>query len=301
VALKQPFFDKVINVSLHRYAELDSVGRAESRTNVVQIFTPDSGRKPTIRVSGQFVSQDLIQQVELRVTNFRTDEPLDRYFYATIEAGYAGGKSTAFRGKIVNSYQEQPGPDSVTVFQILVGDPDTWLTSTLSITWQAGVALDVVLNDIAKALDMKVENYATADFTLPVAISHNGLAKELLPKLRRVFAARSADDVFTGIVIQPWNNRLVCFQADQGTTLVYELDYITHAMHNAAGFDIQAPWIPMLRPGDWVRIDPRFFRQDFGGAQVAHGNLFQVYLIAFDFCTTDANNSMTLKTIGAEA
>jgi len=289
MALKLPLFDKKINVSLYR-----------ANGTVAFIATPDVGRKPTLRVSGRFVSQDLIQQVELRVTNFHTDESLNQYNYVIIEAGYAGGVATAFRGKIVNSYQENPGPDGVTVFQVLVGDPDIWMTRTLSASWKPGTLLSTVLDEVATKLEMHVINYAT-DRALPVPLSHNGLAKDLLPRLRRLFAIRTDEDVFKGIVIQTYGDQLICFQADQGTGLVYELNYISHAMHNAAGFDIQAPWLPQLRPGDWLTIDPKFFRQDFGGAQVAVGNRFQVYLLSFDFCTTDDSNMMTLMTVGAVA
>jgi hypothetical protein len=67
--------------------------------------------------------------------------------------------------------------------------------------------------------------------------------------------------------------------------------------HTGYGFEIQAPWVPSIRPDDFVIIDARYFRQTLGGAQVVPGELFKVVKVSFDFCTTDDTNMMTVTTV----
>ena len=293
-------FDKVVNLRFFR----SDAPSAQTGTEA-SIVCPESGRKPTIRVSGEMVSQDVIQQVEVRVTNFVSDLPLNQYRSVEIEAGYRGSLSARMQGQVINSYQEKPGPDSVTVFQVTVGRFDDWVSKTLTSTYPGGTPLATVCSDVASKLGLTLQFYAPTDLRLPVGISHNGLAKELVVKLRRLFASYDPKGNFTGIEVRPDGANLIVFAAQNGTGVVHELGYVSQATRNAAGFDIQAPWVPSVRPGDTVKVDPKYFKQEVGAPGTALNetvstSLFQVIYVSFQFCTTDDENVMTLKTVGAD-
>ena len=305
---KFDLFDKRINLYFYRtgtpaVTNLGVAGapRAADRT-VASIVTPETGRKQTIRLKGGMVGQDMLQQLEIEVTNFTTDVPLSDYRTVLVEAGYKGAMWAAFSGEIVNSFRESPGPDGVTTFQMTVGNFTDWMTKTLTAVYSAGVPLRTVLNDVAQKLGLTLKYLAAESLTMPVGISHNGLAKDLIVKLRSVFSNRyTTHGDFDGLVVRPDGPNLIAYQGDKGTGTIYELQYISAADRNAAGFDIQAPWIPAIRPGDTVKIDPKYFRQELGapgtlGSPAGGGNLFQVIYIDFEFDTEDVNQ-MTLTTV----
>ena len=288
MAITFDLFDKIINLRMYR-----------EDGSVVTIETPATGRKPSIRISGTLVTQDIMQQIELRITNFVSDQPLDQYKYITIEAGYRTGVTVGFRVQVLVAFQELPGPDGVTCFTCLLGDIDSWRTTTFSGKYTAGSLLKNVLQDVASQMGMDLEYSADETLQLKIDIYQNGLAKDLFPKLIRNFTSYTADGAYSGIRIAPYGNKILCFNANKGTGVVHVLNFIAHAKHSAKGYDIQAPWVPPARPGDSLQIDPKYFRQDFGGSQVAAGNLFQIYSVAFEFATDDDTNQMTVLTVGA--
>lgn len=294
-------FDKIVNVSLFR-----------SDGKVARIICPDTGRKPTIRLSGDMVSNDVISQVELRITNFVTDVPLSEYTHkagaplgsggrAVIEAGYKGTLMLAFEGEIINGFQESPGPDGVAAFQMLVGYFTDWTTRTLNAWYEAGTPVSSVLSDVASKLGMSLLYYADPSLVIPPpGMGINGLAKEAIAKLKKMFGQYRPDGDWSGLSIRPDGATLIATSKDLGTGITYVLNYVSLVNHNAAGFNVQAPWVPSIRPGDSIQIDPMYFRQDFGGALVSSGNTFRVLRVTFDFCTTDNTGMMTLVTV-AEA
>jgi len=132
-------------------------------------------------------------------------------------------------------------------------------------------------------------------------LSLSGLLKDLLPKIKQAFANSNIPGVSSGIELYVYGDKLICYTSNTGRTAIpiTVLDFISHAKHSSAGYEIQAPWIPGLTPGQLVYIDPRYFRQDFGGDLVTvPGNVYIIYRIDFDFCTTDSTNTMTLLTLG---
>jgi hypothetical protein len=299
-------FDKIATISLFR-----------ADGSVVTIACPPGGRKPTIRLTGTMLSQDKILQVEVRVTNFVTDVPLSEYTHVagaplgtgghiTVAAGYAGNVMTNLEGEAMNAYQETPGPDGVTVLQMLVGSFTDWTTKKLNGNWAAGTPLYIppaggVLGEVANALGLTLIYYADPSLVLPCNVSSNGLAKELIAKLKTIFAKKGPHGDWSGLEVRPDGANLIALNRDTGTGLVYELNYISLANHTAAGYNIQAPWVPAIRPQDTVKVDPSYFRQTFGGSVVGGtGSTFRVISNAFDFCTTDDTNLMSLVLV-AEA
>jgi hypothetical protein len=292
--MQQTLFDKYVNLHL----------RTSDGTEELSIITPDDGMKPTIRVKGEMKTQNYIQDMEVRVTNLRTARPLSDYGtivhpgYIAIEAGYRNGLDTLIKGQVINSFQETPGPDGVTTLQMLYGIYTDWLSKTINKNYGAGSVLEDVVADIASTLNLNLR-YAAAAHSLPRSVSFNGKCKDLLDKLSQMFFAYDNDGRFVGVRIMPIGHDLVCWDAQGGTGVVHKLDFVTNASHFARGFDIVAPWVPSIRPGDQVQVDPSYFRQDLGGSAVETGNLFTVYSIAFEFCTDDDTNQMTLMTLGA--
>ena len=290
----EQLLDKVINLTLYK-----------ADGSFDQILTPPpaqlEGRKPTIRIKGKLVTQDTLLQVEIRVTNLYVNSPLSSYKHVDVEAGYASAKLFAFGGDILVAYQELPGPDGVTVFQMLLGSLSAWRTETFSGSYTAGQMLSSVLSDIAGRLGLTLQNNVP-DQPIPINIQFNGLTKDLLHHVKTLFTKYDPD---TGedqsVQICPYGDKLICYLSHLGITegIIYRLDFITHAKHNSAGFEIMAPWIAGLVPGGIILIDPKYFRQDFGGSQIAIGNKYRIFLIDFDFCTTDSTNMMDLLTVGA--
>ena len=248
--LQQKLFDKRINISLYRDATAAEVSSSAGAFNVDQtvrtIIIPETGRKPNIRLSGKMVAQTTIQQMELRITNFFTDVPLSEYKKVVLEAGYANSLRVAMKGEILNSFTEQPGPDGVTFFQVMVGQFTDWMSKTLSTTFNEGTPFESVLKTVANALGLTAISFAATGQVLPFPLSYNGLAKEWLEKLKGVFPA---------IIIKPDGSNLIAYQLDRGGTgIVYVLDFVSDVKKNAAGFDIQAPWIPSISRGTLFRL-----------------------------------------------
>jgi len=308
-------FDKVIRVYLYyqsapansglgAYSGLyDVIDCPPAGAGITQIGNGVTGRKPTIRIKGSLVSQDTLTQVELRITNLYVSQPLSSYKYMRVEAGYRGNMQTFFQGQIKLAYQELPGPDSVTLFQLFLGNVDSWLNTTFSGSYSAGTPLSSVLADIAQRFGgLTVQNSASPSLAMKALLPHTGFLKDILPLIKDMFASwNPVDQTKTGIELFIYGNNLVCCSSNQGNTArpITVLDFITHAKHTGAGYEIQAPWIPALIPQDLVYINPKYFRQDFGGSLItAPGNTYQIYSIDFDFCTTDQTNTMTLLTDG---
>ena len=155
------------------------------------------------------VAQTTIQQMELRITNFFTDVPLSEYKKVVLEAGYANSLRVGMKGEILNSFTEQPGPDGVTFFQVMVGQFTDWMSKTSSTTFNEGTPFESVLKTVANALGLTAISFAATGQVLPFPLSYNGLAKEWLEKLKGVFPA---------IIIKPDGSNLIAYQLDRGGT-----------------------------------------------------------------------------------
>ena len=285
-----PLLDKRITLTFTR----------DDGTTVV-LPTPPTGRKPSIRLNGTFVAQLVVMHVDIRIWNFTSDLPLSSYKKVKVTAGYADDFHATISGVIMNSFRETPGPDGITVFQMLVGLGEDWVTTTINRTFPAGQTLDGVLRDVCSVLGLTLKNYADPTLALKVPIAWNGTAKNLLDKLSDLFKDYDADSgAFIGLRMVPFGDDLIVYRGDQGTGVVHELKYIAHAMHVGRGVDVQGPWIPTIRPGDTVKVDPKYFRQDISGAASGTpGSLFNVFMLEFAFATDTDENMMTLLTVGA--
>jgi len=313
-------FDKVIRVYFYHsdgvtYDLLDCPAPGQGKVQVGQgasgsIQVNNTGRKPTIRLKGTLVGDPTqIHQSDLRITNLYVPQPLNTYKSIRVEAGYRGAMKAAFKAGVHLAYQELPGPDAVTLFQVMIGDLGVWRNTFFSGSYLPGVLLHTstgsgVLDDIANKMGLTLEYSASPSLSVKQpGLFLSGLLKDLFPKIKKMFESYSSIGTKTGIELYLYGDKLICYTSNTGRTAIpiTVLDFISHAKHSSAGYEIQAPWIPGLTPGQLVYIDPRYFRQDFGGDLVAvPGNVYIIYRIDFDFCTTDSTNTMTLLTLGAE-
>jgi hypothetical protein len=151
-------------------------------------------------------------------------------------------------------------------------------------------------------LHVSLANYITPDRYLSSPLQSNSAVNRAIDKLMDIFG-----DTFDGsggvtrLQVSLIGSVLYAYLQSQGIKqdVVYELEFIKHASHNSAGYEIQAPWVPELLPGQLISINPKYFKEDFGGQFVAHGNLYRILTLDFDFCTTDMTNTMSIVALGA--
>jgi len=68
---------------------------------------------------------------------------------------------------------------------------------------------------------------------------------------------------------------------------------------HASGITFSSPWVPRLRPGMTIRIDPKYFRQTFEGKQIQYqkDGLMIAQMIDVNFNTVTNQNQMTVMAL----
>lgn len=299
---ERPLFDKIINVGLYTLAgggaAIVSGGGSVTLGNGQQAFLassiicPPTGRKPTISLKGTILPSPILSAIELRVTNFITDIPLDQYVYVKIQAGYSTALDASIEGEIVNAYQETPGPDGITVFYLMLGLFSAWNNTMASLSWPAGTSVNSILDQCASLMGYQgVQSYVDNSLTTQTSWSFSGLVSRFLSDFGAAF----------GINVYPLGQIIRAITSKQSTTIVHNIRYLKNPpRHDASGYNFVAPWDPSLRPNDQVEIATPYMRQTFGGAQVGNATTrFIAQTIAFDFSTTDDTNEMTVLATAA--
>lgn len=288
-------FDKIINVKLYSLtAAAISGGTAGSvqlgdgttvyLTNTIDC--PRTGRKPAINLRGKILPSPILAELELRIWNFIADVPLNAYRYVKIEAGYSGALDSTIEGEIVNAYQETPGPDGITVFQLQLGVFSSWNGVMASKSWIKGTSIASILSDCAGLMGMTVSSSLDASLVSQTAYAFSGLVSRFISDLAQALYVN----------IYPDGQVLRAYAKDQSTEKRHVMRFFkSPPRHDASGYNLVAPFDPTIRPGDVLVIDSRYMRQTYGGAQVANSSvLFVAQVITFDFSTVDDTNSMTI-------
>jgi hypothetical protein len=278
-------FDKIINVELISNNNVMGVSALADT-----ITTPEFGRKQMIQVSGQFSGATQVVGIVLRITNLYLgkDFSIDTFSFVRIKAGYKNNLQTAFTGKIFNSYVETPPPDSVTVFELYPGNIEDLYTKWFNKSYPKDTSFLMILQDIATLLNLTlISNFD--DFKIPTPISFGMSARQAFIKLKE-------KNKF--IRIRPESDNLYVFDINKKQDIVHTIDFITSAKKEGQSFTINAPWLPILRPGDCVRLNPQYFKQDLPMANIT-GKDYNIVTINFDFATCGNTNEMILKCIPA--
>lgn len=283
-------FDKSIEINF--YTEMGG-------PVVDKIAIPETGLKPNITLSATFHPSDVVNSVDVRIVNYYPSTPLSNYKWMTITAGYKHGQDSAtLSGQVKVAYNESPSPDGVTFISMLVGQVDDLLNRDVSINAPGGLGLtsQTVFDALISSLSSNGTTWALVNSStvqgLPLdnaGFSFQGKAIDCLNKIK--------DRWKIGYIIEGTN--LIFYNPDKGRTGedAIQINYLSSPpIANASGITFVAPWNVKLRPGMVVQINPLYFRQTFGGAQISYqkDGLMICQTVTVQFNTVTNQNSMTV-------
>lgn len=296
--------DKIINLklfvvgqsadSLISSGETVTLGNGQIANLSAYIQCPKIGRKPTISIKGKILPSPILSGVEIRVTNLFTGQtPLDAYKYIRAECGYSGMLGAPIEGEIANAYQETPGPDGVTVFVMLLGYFTNWNNVFKVQYWPEGTARKTILDWCATELGMTLQYVGSGGKeTTDTSYQFSGKVSDFVAQLASSW----------NVNIYPDGQILKVYPKDSSTGLQYIVEFVTiPPRHEAYGYNLTAPWLPSIRPGDEMVISTKYVRQTYGGANAASSTtIFIANTISFDFSTTEEQNTMTVLAVAAQ-
>ena len=292
-----PLFDRVINFKL-----------IKANGQYTEVICPKTGPKPTITLSGSYAG-NIIYDATLKVMNLYTPSPLlgidgSTYKYIEITVGYQDQLLAPISGQIFTAYQEKPAPDSTVVFQFIVGWFDQWMTTPFNHYYTTGTPISTILNAAVAAANVNLHAGASK-----VSV-HSYLQDSDVTSCPYDFSTSLADAMYylgrsEGIVVMPETKftlaaRYIGLKQSPSTTPPIELLFYNDVKKNAAGYTITAPFDPRVRPGDFIRILPKYFSSDFGGTLVKFGYTFYVLNVSFEFSTVGDTNRMILVTVAKD-
>jgi len=294
-------FDK--SIELHFF---DSVNSA---TPIDSIVIPDTGYKPNITLSATFRPSDVMNEVEIRIVNYYPSVPLSSYKWMTITAGYKHNSDSAtLSGQVKVAYQESPSPDGVTFISLLVGHAEDVLNRDITVNTypNAGMTTDTIFDALIiglsstgtpwklvnssflKALPVHVTS-TTPKSTDIAGFNFQGKPIDCLNKIKDRWKIAYLIDGTNLIIYTPNKGR-----TGEGAIQINWLS--SPPMATASGITFVAPWNPKIRPGIVIQIDPLYFRQTFGGAQITYqpDGLMIVQTVSLNYNTVTNQNAMTV-------
>lgn len=291
-------FDRIINIDL-----------IKKDGTIDKIVCPESGMKPDIRLQGEFVTSALVKMIEVRITNFYPSSPLNEYSYINIYAGYRGSALTTLSGQIWIAYTESPGPDGVTYIQAFLGNFRKYTMAKFDRAFPANSAsLSFVLGAIAQELGLHQDFHyldtiadpgINASGMITVPLYFKGYINDSLTKLTQTFPS---------LIVYMDSTSLVAYPLAKSKTTKYKVDIFSSPPRREAwGWTFVAPWIPQLRPGDIIEINPKYYQQTFVTYQndlsvqfvpdstksLDTGATFKMFKLSFEFSTNQMNNQMS--------
>ena len=286
-------FDKYIDIKFY-----DQMPGADGSLNkaVDGITVPETGIKPAINLSATFLPSDVMSSVEVRITNYYPSVPLSTYKWMTIQAGYKHSDDSAFiEGQVMVAYQESPSPDGVTLVSLLIGHVDDLLNRNVEIFVPASTSTnETVFNSVIGALSATGNNWtlkSSYGFQPMEGVSYQfkGKAIDCLNDMKTRWKF--------GYTIEGLN--LIVYVPDKGRTgeETIVVNYLSSPPQAAAsGITFVAPWLPKLRCGMVVQINPIFFKQTFGAANVTYqkDGLMITQTVSLQYNTVTNQNQMTV-------
>lgn len=269
-------FDKIIELKFY-----DKSGQLQDHIKI-----PDTGIKPNIGIQGQFKTSSVVGDVTIRIVNFYPFLPLNEYKKIEIIAGYRDSEDKAtISGQIMVGYQESPSPDGVTFFSFLPCDLDSFLNTVVSVNHPKGASKFSLLNDITTKMGWSLD-YNGDDNPIENGFDMTATVKDLMIEFKSRYKLTYDID---GDVLHVYE-----YSKGKGGDII-PINYVSSPPSaTAAGITFVAPWIPSLRPGMAIHIDPKYFRQNFGAANVTLSPDLIVQTVEFQFNTVTGQNSMTV-------
>ncbi len=205
--------------------------------------------------------------------------------------------TASIKGKIWIAFQESPSPDGVTYFQLITGAyyVDFINAATLQpVYWPTETLLRIVLDDICTLLTNQANRpiqlslpATSALYTVALSwnLDWNGGIKDLLQELQNIFKFQYILD----------GDRLIVWESEGATDKIFQMDYFSSPpIRSAAGITFTAPWIPNMRAGDRIRIDPKYYRLTYGGTTFELREILKVQTINFEFNEVTGHNQMSV-------
>lgn len=294
-------FNRIINLTLNKMDRVQYVGSMLQNVSFKPtiIRCPLRGRKPKIEINGSWATDVDLKAFNVTVQNLYLDILRDQYSSIEVEVGYEGN-TKVIKGDIITMYQESPGPEGKTVIQCVYGQMQDWLDATISLTYEAGTPLVMVLEAIKQKVGMKIvmPGAMASTLNLKVKMQHSGTAREAINYLNQQF-----QDNKLAIVPIGHELRAICLAEGDTIGLPKELRYISAPPQENAGGDegsfyttITAPWMPDLKIGDQLVIPSRVYIRNYATVgNISKKQTIQVTGISFHFGTVGNINSMTVQ------
>jgi hypothetical protein len=311
ISPKGSFYEKSINIRF--YEKIDSDKPA------LEIVTANNNFKPRIDLSGSLITNTLFAHMELRIMNGHISFDKINYQRVVFDAGYQDSNTGALTGRITHAYVESPGPDGVTVFFILMGEEifntikyedktkDRNGNAYGNVFYFENETRNATYGDIISYFSRKIQNNSfITKINVPSDISNmrwhtpiqlSGSAIEIFQKLINGLLGLSY--TINGTSVNVYSS-LEGSNASAG----YKIERFssTPRVNVQDHINFQSPWIPGLRPGDYIAINPGYMKTTFGGYQTTQGqsNVPLVYIVLkidFDFSTTENTNVMVVDCI----
>lgn len=282
-----------MNQLFDKYINIDFFSDLSGSILVDSIVIPETGIKPNITLSATFVPSEVISNVEVRIVNYYPSSPLSSYKWMTIRAGYKHSElSATLSGQVKVAYQESPSPDGITLISMIVGNADDFLNREVNITLPgaSGKSTNDILTAVKTALGsswnlvnngFKVQQLDNAGFNF------QGKVKDCMNAIKDRWKIAYMVD----------GHDLILFIPNEGRTgeEVINISYLSSPPQaTASGITFVSPWIPALRPGRIIQIDPLYFRQSFGAANVTINSKLITQTVSLQYNTVTNQNSMTV-------
>jgi hypothetical protein len=287
-------FNKVINIDF----------KDENKNVIDKIVMEKDGQlmtgvPPNITISGKFLTATVVGELSLIIVNFYPNRPLNSYKYITITAGYYGSDLYAtIDGIVTMGYQESPSPDGVTVISFLTSNLDTFLNTQLDHYFNEGESVRSVFQYITDQLEANSGgnkwnlNYNITRTPMMTGLSLSGTVKDAMILLKRRFNILYD--------ISGFNLSVYDMKSGKADNKV-EIKYVSSPpIVTAAGVTFTAPWLPNLRPGMKIFIDPKYFRQSFGASLIDTNKDLMVLNVTFAFNTITSQNNMIVLAINSD-
>ena len=315
VATTIPMFDKYVDLYFYGVSTDDSnpdfaiITPTASQTSLA---SDTLNRKPEISIQGTFIPTTGMVGIQVRITNFETPFPIWQYgslnsdlqhqHKLVVEVGYKSNPSLSMRfsGMIMTGTQEKPGPDSITVLTLMLGDFESYNNYPIaSINYNSGDSVSDVINSLLAKLKSQSRyfDYVAVDGATDHALAQKlegigfharGTLKDIINELHERY---NMDITFQG------NSCRVLRHGQYFAQNVFDITYVTSITRAAEKYIIKAPWVPKILPGDTINVDPRTAKQNLGGQVAPPSILQQVLSVEFDFSTVGKTNNMTITSV----
>ncbi len=300
-------YDKIVNVTFF-----------SSDINIPKktIITRPSGFKPKININGMIIANSFFCNIELRIGNAFIDFDFAPYQSVSIDAGYSGDLfSNGMAGQVTQAYVETPGPDGVTVFIIKItyqGILDNHIDFEFIGPGTFSSVLDKFRSDMNSVL---TENGINLNYTISVPVELGSIQIQSNIQLSGSISnvlVKIIEEYFQSFWSVNGNSIVVFSKQFVSSKNIFEINKVTTTPRSTAPGHISftSPWLPNLRPGDCIHINPIYLKASFGTFQALKNKgdnseeklsyspgYFSIYSISFEFDTVESINTMIVDAL----